>query len=272
MRDVFLNYANSDVKFVQQLVDDFNKAGISFWFESIDLKIGTNFREVTEIAITECKSMIVILSSNSRRTGYVAEKLSQAYNINKPIIGIFIDGDSKGDMEPYLIRASMLDMRGIRYESALPHLIELLHKVKINDQENITTKIQKSKYVFISYAQEDIQFIIPLRQFFKERGYSCWDYQDSERNHHSILRKELEDALRNATAAIFVLSPNWKASDWTQDEYDFATQLKTLIFRLMVHQMEETLGVTNRLWIDFMRDEKEGFAKLDNELRRAGLV
>jgi hypothetical protein len=40
----------------------------------------------------------------------------------------------------------------------------------------------------------------------------------------------------------------------------------------MARKMEDTFGVTTRLWIDFMKNENEGFTKLNNELKRAGLI
>jgi TIR domain len=137
----------------------------------------------------------------------------------------------------------------------------------------VKAQAPKSKgYVFISYAQEDTEFVEALRHFLKERGYGYWDYQDSDRNYHTRLFIELEDVIKGAAATLSVLSPDWKKSQWAAKEYLFSQEVGTPVFLLMARAMGPTLVTAGYTYIDFARDMDGGFSKLDKELRRKGLI
>ncbi|MBK8024635.1 MAG: toll/interleukin-1 receptor domain-containing protein [Chloroflexi bacterium] len=127
-------------------------------------------------------------------------------------------------------------------------------------------------YVFISYAEEDSDFVDTLRDFLGVKGYGYWDYQASDRNFHTQLFLELEEVIKNAAATLSVLSPDWKKSTWTAKEYIFSEEVGTPVFLLMSREMGPTLVTAGVPYIDFTRDELVGFERLDRELRRKGLI
>lgn len=83
---------------------------------------------------------------------------------------------------------------------------------------------------------------------------------------------ELESIIREASATLSILSPDWKRSKWTPKEYMFSEEVGTPVFLLMARQMGPTLVTAGIPYIDFTKDEQRGFDKLDRELRRKGLI
>jgi hypothetical protein len=139
-------------------------------------------------------------------------------------------------------------------------------------EQSVLPEVQKSKgYVFISYADEDYEFIVQLRNFLKGKGYAFWDFQESERDYHSLAFLELETAIREAVGFLGVISPDWKRSKWTPKELLFSEEVGTPIFLLKVRPTEATLLIAGMSYIDFTRDCDDAFGKLDRQLKRKGL-
>src|SRR5207253_2073719 len=110
----------------------------------------------------------------------------------------------------------------------------------------------KSKgYVFLSYAEEDSDFIEELGRFLGQRGYGFWDYERTDRNYHTQLFLELEAAIQEAAATLSILSPDWKRSIWTVKEYLFSEEVGTPTFLLRVRDMGPTIITAGAHYIDF---------------------
>jgi len=161
---------------------------------------------------------------------------------------------------------------GIDYDQGLAQLLALIPKKLRHNQPLAPEKPVSRGYVFISYAEEDTAFVTKLSEFLKTRSYGYWDYQDSERDYHNFLFLELEEVIENAAATISVMSPDWKRSKWAAKEFLYSEEVNTPVFLLKVQEMEPTLVTVGIPYIDFTRDEPKGFEKLDNELRRKGLI
>jgi TIR domain len=70
-------------------------------------------------------------------------------------------------------------------------------------------------YVFLSYVEEDADFLAKLRGFFGERGYAYWEFESSDRDYQKRIDLELEGVISSAVATVSVLSEAWKASTWS---------------------------------------------------------
>ena len=130
---------------------------------------------------------------------------------------------------------------------------------------------QTKGYVFISYAETDLDFVEKLRSFLAANGYGYWDYNESERDYHSQLFLELEAVILNAAATLSVLSPAWKQSIWSVKEYLFSDEVGTPVFLLRAKELGPTLVIAGMPYIDFVVDPARGFDKLERELERKGL-
>lgn len=74
--------------------------------------------------------------------------------------------------------------------------------------------------VFISHATEDKDgFVRPLAKALEASGLSVW-YDESTLKIGDSLRRKIEEGLANSRYGIVVVSPNFFAKKWPQDELD----------------------------------------------------
>jgi hypothetical protein len=170
--------------------------------------------------------------------------------------------------------SQMVDFRS-SYQSGLQALFQALPalsrqsagEAQLPSASNPATK----GYAFISYAEEDLDFVAGLTGFMGNRGYAYWDYKKSDRNYHTQLYLELEEAITRARAALCVLSPAWRQSIWTVKEYLYAEEVGTPTFLLRAQAIPPTLVIAGAHFIDFVSDTSKGYARLERELGRKGL-
>jgi len=103
----------------------------------------------------------------------------------------------------------------------------------------------KSKgYVFISYADEDSQFVEELKSFLGEHKYAYWDFRESDRNYDVDYSLELEGVIKDAAGTLCVISPNWKHSHISMQEFHFSRDVGTPVFLLKVGDLGPTLATS----------------------------
>jgi hypothetical protein len=268
---VFISYSMKDREFVDRLSSDLRSAGVQIWRDVDNLQPGTQWASAIGEAVSQSVALLFVSSRHSTQSEWMVRELTLAVRNSILVFPIVIDDVGAERMPPLLASIQWLDFRG-DYERMLHQLITVLPE-SVRQKRSIEPVTPKSKgYVFISYAEEDTAFVMKLREFLKDRGYGYWDYQESDRDYHSQLFLELEGVIREASATLSVLSPNWKLSKWTPKEYLFSEEVGTPVFLLMAREMGPTLVTAGIPYIDFTKDEQGGFDKLDRELRRKGLI
>ncbi len=272
MSQIFVSYSRHDRKKLNfdKLFNDLRAAGVRLWVVPDDVPAGVDWADVKEQALQEASGLIYLSSRSLASTPIIEQELLHMRRLGRPIVTALIQLGAVNQVPPELTD-TIVDFRK-DYTAALKTLIERLPTAGVAAQPVKETAPKSKGYVFISYAEEDTAFVIKLREYLKGRGYGYWDYQDSDRNYHGLLFLELEEVIKNAAATISVMSPDWKRSKWAAKEFLFSEEVGTPIFLLKVQEMEPTLVTAGIPYIDFTRDEQKGFDKLDNELRRKGLL
>lgn len=284
---VFISYLYRDFKFVSLMVEELEKEGVRVWLDAREIKPGADWGSAITEAIQAADAIIFVASADSTisRLEYLRADLRGAVSMAKAIIPVAVDDVGLRSLPDELKELQPIDARhrhnaiGIKDnkppqlpESALKAILERLPD-SVQSNKPVKPQAPKSKgYIFISYAQEDTEFVTSLRQFLKERGYGYWDYQDSDRNYQTQLFLELEEVIKGAAATLSVLSPDWKKSQWAAKEYLFSQEVGVPVFLLMARDMGPTLVTQGYTYIDFSRDISSGYTKLDKELRRKGLI
>jgi TIR domain-containing protein len=185
------------------------------------------------------------------------------------VIPLIVDDQGERDLPPSLAVFQWVDFRS-GYDDALQKLIAALQSFR--KERPLPTSQKKSKgYVFLSYAEEDASFVDDLKAFMAKRGYSYWDYRESDRDYQQDLYLELEGVIADAAAMLSFLSPDWKKSRTAVKEYHFSTEVGIPVFLLKVRDPGPTLVVAGLPYIDFTRDQTSGFRRLEKELSRKGL-
>ncbi len=273
MTYVFISYSKPDREFVGKLADDLRNAGIQAWIDIEIFPVGVSWEKALREGIRESSALIYVASANSVNSTWMQSEVSHANEMGKPVIIAVIDDDGLGQIKEFSTK--WVDFRP-DYHAGLNLLLKtLLLSSEVVKPEPHAIKVEATKskgYVFISYAEEDTVFVIKLREFLKERGYGFWDYQSSDRDYHTQMFLELESVIREASATLSILSPDWKRSQWAPREFLFSEAVGIPVFLLMARDMGPTLVTIDKAYIDFVRDEQKGFNDLDRELRRKGLI
>ena len=220
--------------------------------------------------------MILILSPASGSSLNVMSEISFALDKQKTIIPV-IYRDSEVPFR--LRRIHMVDFRQ-DYAPGLKTLLTILGPGQGPEQSispmpeglGPAQSTQPAKgYVFLSYAEEDADFLAKLRAFFGERGYAYWAYESSDRDYQKRVDLELEEVISSAVATVSVLSEAWKASTWSLRELFFSQEIGKPVFLLKAKPFPPTLAIAGFPYIDFTKDNQQAFSRLARELTRAGL-
>jgi len=100
--------------------------------------------------------------------------------------------------------------------SSLPFSIDELVKNGVNVKID-GNPIEKQYDLFISHASEDKEFVRPLAEAFRAKNVRIW-YDDFTLKLGDELRKSIESGLKNSRYGLVVLSHDFFAKKWPQDE------------------------------------------------------
>lgn len=268
---IFIRYAKQDKEFAEKLATELRKNGIQIWQGLHAIRAGEDWGKAMQRAIIQADAMIFLSSQSSANSNLIHSEINTAINNKITVIPVVLDFPGFKFMPKTLYGINWIDFRK-DYDSTLTELINRIPANARGSGEVTAPNNQSRGYIFISYAEEDTPFVITLREFFETKGYGYWDYQESDRDYHGQLHLELEDVIREASATLSILSPDWKSSKWTAREYLFSEQVGTPIFLLQAREMEPTLLTAGVPYIDFVENKEIGFERLEAELKRKGLL
>jgi hypothetical protein len=267
---VFLSYSRQDQETAERLTADLNQRGIKIWRDIEQIEAGTDWAVEIEKGLMRASAMLYISSRHSKTSEWMKHEVSNFLQREGVIIPIVLDDEGAEYMPSFLRHIQWIDLRH-GYERALERIVSVLG-AELSTGAPVEPTEKKSKgYAFLSYAEEDADFVVKLRGFLKEHGYAYWDYEESERDYHGQLFLELEGVISDAVATLSVLSEAWKRSKWTVKEYFFSEEVGTPVFLLRAKKISPTLATAGVPYIDFIDDVENGFKKLDRELRRKKL-
>jgi hypothetical protein len=260
----YVSYGRQDTEFVERLVADLRRAQVEVRYDGDSITTEQNQGNQSKEAVREANITIFVMSKNRPNFSDTSEDELRASK--KDCIYVVLDeiqfSASVGNVQTGIVyRLPVVNFR-LSYEHGFQSLLGQLPKSVFRDKNRI----------FISYSSKDREFVVRLEKFLRNKHCSFWDYQESPRNHQTGLPSELEARIHESMAVLFVLSPDWKRSIWTRNEYDFSEEIRKPIFRLMFRAMEATYGITNKFYLDFTSDEELGFLQLEQHLRDAGLI
>jgi hypothetical protein len=214
--------------------------------------------------------VILVLSRAALESDWLRYELEAVEGAGKKIIPINIH-EGLVEYPPYLRMTVWIDFTRDGYEKGLRRLVDGLGNLVRRDQPVEAPASKAKGYVFLSYSEENRDFVVKIKVFLAELGYAFWDYAESDRDYHSQLYQELEEIIRNAAATVCILSPSWRRSKWTVKEYLYSEEVGTPVFLVRAEQMEPTLITAGIPYIDMVANETAGFEKLGRELRRKHL-
>jgi len=146
-----------------------------------NISAGANWQKEIERGLLNASVLIYFASKNSVSSKWMETELMEFLRDQKPIIPIVIDNEGANHLPLPLAKFQYADFRD-DYNVAFQKLIDGI--LFLQQPEPIEHPELKSKgYVFISYADEDSQFVEELKSFLGEHKYAYWDFRESDRNY-----------------------------------------------------------------------------------------
>jgi hypothetical protein len=266
---VFISYSRRDSAFVRRLADSLRASGVQSWTDVENIAAGADWRKEIEKGLVNASVLIYVASKNSVASEWMDTELQAFLRARQRVLPIVVDDEGASHLPLPLREFQWADFRG-EYDIAFRKLLEGLQFLQ--QSQPIERPNLKSKgYVFISYAEEDASFVEELKVFLGQRGYAYWDFRESERDYDVDYSLELEGVIKDAAGTLSVVSPNWKQSQISLQEFHFSREVGTPVFLLKAGDPGPTLALSGLTYIDFTHEHDKGFEKLAKELRRKGL-
>lgn len=267
---VFLSYSRRDEAFVDRLSRDLRSAGVRLWRDTENIFPGQQWQLEIRSALNDAVVLLYVASQHSRDSGYMAQELAAVVRSAKAVIPVILDDTGANVLPESLQQFQWVDFRR-PYEMAVSELLAAFPE-SVRADTALPEPEQASKgYVFISYADEDSDFVEKLREFLSRREHGYWDYAEADRNYHTQFVRELEGVIQDAAATLTILSESWKDSTWALREFFFSEEVGTPVFLLRAKSMGPSLAVAGTPYIDFVANAGAGYEKLGRELTRKGL-
>ncbi len=91
--DVFISYSREDLLQIESFVKDIEqRANIKCWIDWTGIESGSQFEDVIVRAIDSVDIVLFFISENSINSTYAKKEISYAYNTNKRVVPIVLDG------------------------------------------------------------------------------------------------------------------------------------------------------------------------------------
>jgi len=266
---VFISYSRHDRAFVERLADALSAAGVETWTDVSNIAPGQNWQQQIEKGLLNAEVLLYVSSGHTSASQWMEQELRAFLGGTGRVIPLILDAEGERSLPATLRQFQWADFRG-NFDDAVRKLVSGIDSLR--QREPLSRPETKSRgYVFISYAAEDADFVEKLKTHMKGRGYSYWDFRESERNYQVDYTIELEGVISDAEATLSVVSPDWKKSPTSLKELHFSEQVSTPVFLLRVRDPGPTLALAGLTFIDFTASERAGFSKLDTELSKFGL-
>jgi hypothetical protein len=267
---VFLSYSRQDRAFVERLATDLQQSSVEVWRDVEQIVAGTNWQDAIAHGLLNAFALLYVSSENSVGSAWLDEELSIALRHGTQVVPIVLDDAGAANLPEPLRAIQWIDFR-LGYDRGLRAVLAALPSSVREGGPAESRRTVSKGYVFLSYAEEDSQFVNELKSFLKDYGYAYWDYRESDRDYHAQLFLELESVISEASATLSVLSPAWKISRMATKEYVYSEEVGNPVFLLRAKQLEPTLAIAGATYIDFVVDQEAGFKELHRELRKKGL-
>jgi len=242
---------------------------------------GSSYGDTSNDAIYSSTAFLLVLSSESNRSALVTREVELALKLNLPILPVLIEPV----VTSYEIRSLIgpkiwLDISNEKNWYICLQMLDNALATRFPQKDRSKAPLPlKSKeaatkgYVFISYSREDSDFVVSLKEILKKRGYSYWDYSESERDYHGALYKELEEKIENAKAFMCIVTDNWRESEWPAAECVYARESKVPIFVIQAKKLQRPVPIIINLQtrINMEGDFSRGASVLEHELDKKGL-
>ena len=161
MDEIFISYSRQNNNFVDKLVAELEKLGLSVWVDREDIRGGTAWRAAISSAIRACDIFIIVLSEQSALSNNVTKELALADKHKKTIIPICYQScEIPPNMEYQLAGLQIIDFAEQPFTSGLEQLINALPlSVTSNIQRKNMQPVEIRKTVHPSIRSKNLKLL-----------------------------------------------------------------------------------------------------------------
>src|SRR5258708_28421318 len=121
---VFISYASADKPIADAVCAALEPAGIPCWIAPRDVKPGALYADAIMRAITNAKSLVLVLSESSIASSHVGKEVERASSKKRPIIALRTDAAPLTPaLEYFLSESQWIDASATKRDSAYAKLI-----------------------------------------------------------------------------------------------------------------------------------------------------
>jgi hypothetical protein len=269
--DVYISYAREDRKRVAELVAALEEGGINVaWDQAIPA--GVSFSKAVQDFIRNTKAVIVCWSHASAKSPVVQQEANRAI-LTSNLVQLQFDADVQLSL-PF--RAfTWINWRTSSEPEVQPlaRLLQALARLGISPgfreeiaNYSVRPAPKNRGYAFVSHTEDDLSFVPRITKFLRRRQYGYWSYYSSVRDYQKPTALEIEERMGNGEFLLSIVTPAWKASEWTQRELAHAREIRKPMFHLRFIDPGPTLAIAGETYFDCERDEKYALKRLGQAL------
>lgn len=128
-QNVFISYAEDDLKWAEAIARELEEAGVEVWFDAERIDTGDVWRPDLREALREASTVLVIVSANAASSSWVqfeaGAALSAAVEEQKRVVPIYLSHRGT-DYFPLLRGLAGIDVTGLRPEQAGRRITEIV--------------------------------------------------------------------------------------------------------------------------------------------------
>lgn len=280
-KHVFISYCTEDEEKAFDICAYLERAGIQCWIAPRDIAPGNSFTDAIHTAIEDAAAMVVLLSPEANESKFLEFEVNFAVSDKVPIIPVLLRSVVPSGRIRFLLDVRPLqwiDNSEVPWAVVLEQLAAALGSLR-NVQPSPKPIAPKAAgegakgHVFISYSSKDLDFVLKVKDILKKRGYWYWDYNESDRDYHGALYRELEKRIETAKAFLCVVTDSWRESEWPASEYIYAKEAGVPVFIILAKRLSRPVPIllNQQTRIDMAEDFERGAAILEHELDKKGL-
>ena len=233
---------------LQPLID----AGWEFDLAPLGLEVGSEpWKEAVRECVENAEAGIVLVTKEAATDDSVEWRSQLVLDKGIPLIPVVLDGTRHFPRSGALSQLQYL----IGDDRGRESLAGILPRIA-----------RRRPKCFVSYSREDKGFVSKLALDLRASGVKVWRDDDDIRS-GATWDDAVENALREATHVLYIVSSRSTASRTVSDEVSFALEEKKVVVPCIIESTKLPMRVRRNQWIDFSNDCDASFSKLVKQLR-----
>jgi TolB-like protein/lipoprotein NlpI len=180
-RGVFVSYASQDAEVAQKVCSTLEAAGFSCWMAPRNVKPGAQYADAIVRALTEARTLVLLLSANAISSSHVGRELERAASKRKQIIALKLDAEVLSPAFEYFLGESQwIDVPALGMPAALAKLMDGVGQGEIGPTHHLPTAISST-----SRNRLVIAVMLTLTCFAAAAGIYFWVPSRNQASSHT---------------------------------------------------------------------------------------